>query len=133
MCQFLTLRLGLLNPIKPRPSRLVVAILLIGAIACREEIPLLVSGEVSFRSLDGTEHERMLTQEQLQLLTAWLEVHRSGWGMRLTPDPIPSAFCRVKHSDGQTSVLALYSIQGWTESVKLCGLGHTHCAHAIVF
>ena len=100
---------------------------LIGLVACREDISPLVSAEVSFRSHDGTNHENALTQEQLQLLSNWLEAHRSGWGMQLVTDPIPSSYCRVEHADGQTSTLSFYSVQSWAKTVTLCGLGHTNC------
>jgi hypothetical protein len=100
---------------------------LIGVVACREDISPLVSAEVSFRSHDGTNHENALTQEQLQLLSNWLEAHRSGWRMHVVTDPMPSSFCRVKHADGQTSTLSFYSVQSWTRTVKLCDLGRTNC------
>ena len=113
-----------------KPILVCVAIVasLVGLMACREDIAPIVSGEVSFRGYDGANYERALTQNQLSQLTDWLKEHRSGWGMQLVTDPLPSTVCTMRHSDGQTSALAFYSVQGWAKTVKLCGSGHTSCA-----
>ena len=100
---------------------------LIGLMACLEKPPALVSGEIWFRSHDGTDHKRALTQPQLQQLSVWLAAHSSDWGMQLATDPLPTAGCEVKHADGHISSLLFYSENGWADTIKLCNPGPTGC------
>lgn len=103
---------------------------IISATACRENIPPIISGHISFRDHNGINRERSLAQEQLHLLSGWFEQHRSGWGMNLKTDPIPDAICQFQHADGQTSSLLLFYLKqekNWSRTVNLCGLDRRDC------
>jgi len=104
---------------------------IIGVGACRETIPPIISGDISFRDHDGINRERALTQEQLHLLSGWFEEHQSGWKMNLKTDPIPDVICRLKLADGQNSSLLLYYLgkeRTWSRTMNLCGLDRRDCA-----
>ena len=103
---------------------------IIGGAACRGNISPIIAGDISFRDHDDIKRERALTQEQLQLLSGWLEEHMSGWKMNLTTDPIPDVICRLKHADGQSSSLLLFYLRKestWSRTVNLCGLDRRDC------
>ena len=106
-----------------------VACIIAGA-ACRGNISPIIAGDISFRDHDDIKRERALTQEQLQLLSGWLEEHMSGLKMNLTTDPIPDVICRLKHADGQSSSLLLFYLRKestWSRTVNLCGLDRRDC------
>ena len=103
---------------------------IIGVGACRGNIPPILSGDISFRDHDGINRQRVLTQEQLHLLSGWFEEHKSGWKMNLKADQIPDVICRLKLADGQSSSLLLFYLRKertWSRTVNLCGFDPRDC------
>jgi|SRR6266566_8408188 len=75
--------------------------------ACREEMTPITSGSVYYHAT-----ERVLSSEQLQSLSVWMERGSSGWRRCFATPPSSSLLSiSLKHANGKVSSLRLLSYE----------------------
>ena len=99
-------------------------LLLIGLAGCFEKPSPIVSGAV----VDGglflgqfivnqpghKPNSWMLTSEQLQQISIWLQKNQSGWGMNLASAPPPSFTIVLRRANGTSTQIDLFSVnESW--------------------
>ncbi len=76
--------------------------------ACRLELPSAISATVESYGASTPAPQSELTPDQLKALSRWFARHQTGW----TSSPasyVPTLVVRVKHADGETSVINVLS------------------------